>query len=65
MDWVFLAMAHHRLDHATEARAFLEKTRAAVASQSVQDPRRTWHRIELEILLAEATALIGGPPASP
>ncbi len=63
VDWVFLAMAHHRLAHAAEAQAFLEKTRTAVQSASVQDPRRTWHRIELEILLDEATALISPPPA--
>ena len=63
VDWVFLAMAHHRLAHTAEAQAFLEKTRTAIKSASVRDPRRTWHRLELEILLDEATQLISPPPA--
>ena len=50
--------------HAAEARAFLEKTRTAIKSASVRDPRRTWHRLELEVLLDEATQLIT-PPAAP
>ena len=62
VDWLFLAMAHHRLGNAAEARDFLRKSREAVASKNVRDPRRTWHRIELELLLDEAIALIGNPP---
>ena len=63
-DWLFLAMAHHRLGHAPEAREWLMKSRDAVASKSIRDPRRTWHRIEMELLLEEATALIGDTSAA-
>ncbi len=65
VDWVFLAMAHHRLGREAEAREFLKKTRDAMESKAVKDPRRTWHRIALEILLAEAEGLIRGSPPKP
>lgn len=65
VDWLFLAMAHHRLGNASGAGEFLTKSRSAMESKTVRDPRRTWHRIELELLLAEATALIGNGSAAP
>ena len=61
VDWVFLAMAHHQLGHADEAQKFRDKSRAALKTVAVNDPRRTWNRIELEILFAEAEALLSKP----
>ncbi len=62
-DWIFLAMAQFKTGQTAEAREWLKKSGEAVKSKSIRDPRRTWHRIELEILLDEATALISPPPA--
>ena len=64
-DWLFLAMAHNRLGHGPEAREWLTKSRDAVAAKNIRDPRRTWHHLELELLLEEATALIGDSAAAP
>jgi tetratricopeptide (TPR) repeat protein len=75
-DWIFLAMAYHRLGRATEAREWLDKAvrAAAGASESAGDaarpdpPHGCWQDvIHRAILLGEARALIdrrlpGGPP---
>jgi WD40 repeat protein/tetratricopeptide (TPR) repeat protein len=57
-DWLFLAMAHHRLGHAKEASLWLQK-----AVKDIDDPRGTidWdHRLTLQLLRREAEALIQG-----
>jgi eukaryotic-like serine/threonine-protein kinase len=62
-DWLFLAMAHHRLGHAGEARMWLDRAAAAI-----QQPQPDWHwddRLDLETLLREAKALIEPPRAAP
>ena len=33
-----------------------------MTSRSITDPRRTWHRLELELLLEEATTQIRTAP---
>ena len=72
LDWIFLAMAHHRLGHAEEARKWLDKTVASI-DRSAQDPpdgtspdsRIYWKtRLYYRVLRHEAEDLIGqaGPP---
>jgi tetratricopeptide (TPR) repeat protein len=56
VNWVFLAMAHHRLGHPDRAREFLAQSRTAV-----KDPKRANDR-ELRQFLAEAELLIEGLP---
>ena len=57
-DWIFLAMANHQLGNATEAKVWLGKAQTALASENIRDPRRMWSRIELELLMDEATRLL-------
>jgi WD40 repeat protein/tRNA A-37 threonylcarbamoyl transferase component Bud32/tetratricopeptide (TPR) repeat protein len=64
-DWLFLAMAHHRLGHVEQARRWLDK---AAASLSAQERNRTpgqsltgQQRTELRVLQSEAGALVKGP----
>ena len=57
-DWLFLAMANHQLGNATEAKVWLGKAQTALASENIRDPRRMWSRIELELLMDEATRLL-------
>ena len=59
-DWLFLAMANHQLGQQSEAKEWLKRAQEAVNSKRIRDPRRTWHRLELELLLDEASKLIGG-----
>ena len=59
-DWLFLAMANHQLGQQSEAKEWLKRAQEAVKSKRIRDPRRTWHRLELELLLDEASKLIGG-----
>jgi tetratricopeptide (TPR) repeat protein len=65
-DWVFLAMAHHRLQQPEEARKWLDKTRQWVEKQTKDRPKNetapppgvpwtTW--LETQLFLAEAEAL--------
>jgi uncharacterized protein HemY len=62
-DWLFLAMAHHRLGHAAQARKWLDQTARAIAQA---DPKKSapgagsdWaERIEIHLLHREAQALI-------
>ena len=59
-DWVFLAMAHHRLGDATRAKTFL----ARLMKASLDDERDPWQKRERELLGLEARALIESPSAS-
>jgi tetratricopeptide (TPR) repeat protein len=56
-DWLFLAMSHHRLGHAAEARRWLNKA----ARWMEQNPRPDWGtRLELQLLRREAESVIKG-----
>jgi tetratricopeptide (TPR) repeat protein len=61
-DWLFLAMAESKSGRSAEAEAWLKRAEDAMTSRSITDPRRTWHRLELELLLEEATAQIRPTP---
>jgi tetratricopeptide (TPR) repeat protein len=62
-DWLFLAMAESKIPgRSKEAEAWLTRAKDAMTSHSITDPRRTWHRLELELLLEEATAQIRPAP---
>ena len=71
-DWLFLALAHHRLGHAGEARRWLEKAVAWIerATQGQLKDARTptplrWNdRVALEALRREAEAVLGPAPQS-
>lgn len=54
-DFVFLAMAHHRLGHLKEAGQFLDK---AIAARPKDDAKWSWDVVEAQLLVDEATALI-------
>jgi tetratricopeptide (TPR) repeat protein len=54
-DWIFLAMAHHRLGHTGESRQCLEKAREERPKESGGP---WWQVLETELLAAEAEALI-------
>jgi tetratricopeptide (TPR) repeat protein len=57
--WFFLAMTHHRLGHAAEARTWLEKGRKQM-KQKAKDADLPWdRRLALELLRGEAEALLG------
>jgi WD40 repeat protein/tetratricopeptide (TPR) repeat protein len=60
-DWVFLAMAHHRLGQHADARAMLERARRM---RDAQQPRDAWDAAEQDLLLAEALALVGATKGS-
>jgi WD40 repeat protein len=72
-DWVFLAMASHRLGKAEEARGWLQKT----AKELDRPPnplagilrgvaRQSWiNRVEMQLLRAEAEALLRAAPPKP
>jgi tetratricopeptide (TPR) repeat protein len=71
-DWLFLAMAHHRLGHAEVARGYLDRaarwitTADAARGPAASGPRTSWHswneRAEVRALYREAEALLGGGP---
>jgi serine/threonine protein kinase/WD40 repeat protein/tetratricopeptide (TPR) repeat protein len=57
VDWVFLAMAHHRLGHKSEANRWLEKLRA----HKVPDLRTSsdlWNDLEIPLFTREVEALL-------
>jgi WD40 repeat protein/tetratricopeptide (TPR) repeat protein len=57
-DWIFLAMAHHRLGEIGESRKSLAK-----AEQFPLDKQAfSWDRLEIEVLRSEAIRLIAGKP---
>ncbi len=61
-DWVFLAMAHHRLGHRDEARRWLAQFRNR---QPSTDPNQFWEELEVRLLRSEAEALILYDPIFP
>ena len=56
-DWIFLAMVHHRLGHAAEAKASLGRVNLPAP---VPEARLSWDALELELLQHEAEALLAG-----
>jgi hypothetical protein len=54
-DWVFLAMAHHRLGQVEDARTTLKRARQAHAAEKRGG---VWDAAEMDVLLAEAVALV-------
>jgi hypothetical protein len=61
-DWVFLAMAHHRLGHPDEARRWLDRLREHEPSTV---PARFWPELEIRLLRSEAEAVVLYDPAFP
>jgi WD40 repeat protein/tetratricopeptide (TPR) repeat protein len=61
-DWVFLAMAHHRLGHRDQARPYLERLRSRQPSTA---PYQFWDEIEIRLLRSEAEATILYDPIFP
>jgi WD40 repeat protein/tRNA A-37 threonylcarbamoyl transferase component Bud32/tetratricopeptide (TPR) repeat protein len=72
-DWVFLAMAHHRLGHGEMARKWLDRAvgeidrlTAPLPRSALTATRRSWaDRIELQILRRQAEKLIRKQPVAP
>ena len=59
----FLAMAHHRLGHAVEAKKWFQRAVTQTEKQ-VQNESTLWNRrLTLQLLRKEAAALIGQPDA--
>jgi tetratricopeptide (TPR) repeat protein len=72
LDWLFLAMAHHRLGHGEEARTWLEQAVASI-DRADQDPphgastdsRIDWQtHLSYRVLRREAEGLIAGSRAA-
>ena len=61
-DWVFLAMAHHRLGHRDRARRYLERLRSR---QPSTDPNQFWNEVEIRLLKSEAEATVLYDPIFP
>ena len=61
-DWVFLAMAHHRLGHHDEARRWLDRFRNRRPNL---DPTAFWDELEIRLLRAEAEAVVLWDPVFP
>jgi tetratricopeptide (TPR) repeat protein len=65
-DWLFLAMAHHRLGKADEARQWLDKARRWIDAQEATSQEATgsaqpWsQRLELQLFRREAESLLRG-----
>src|SRR5207245_1491470 len=67
-DWLFLAMAHHQLGHAEEAKKWLAKAQQWIDQAAQEKPRGeaillavtpSWaERLELKLIRAEAEALL-------
>src|SRR5262249_24109214 len=55
VDWVFLAMAHHRLGHHDEARRWLDRFRDRSPKL---DPSAFWREFEIRLLRTEAEAVV-------
>jgi hypothetical protein len=51
-DWLFLALAEHRLGHADAAKA------AAAKARAVPQPGPAWERAEVELLATELDAAL-------
>jgi Tfp pilus assembly protein PilF len=61
-DWVFLAMAHHRLGHREQAHRYLESLRSR---QRGGGPDQLWTELEIRLLRSEAEATILYDPIFP
>jgi hypothetical protein len=61
-DWIFLALAHHRLTHDVEAHSWLERVRTYRPSERPQD---FWNELEIHLLRSEAESVILYDPAFP
>jgi tetratricopeptide (TPR) repeat protein len=61
-DWVFLALAHHRLGHRDKALSWLEKLRSPRPSQSRRD---VWTDLDIRLFTDEAEAVIRYDPIFP
>jgi tetratricopeptide (TPR) repeat protein len=61
-DWVFLAMAHHRLGHHDEARHWLDRFRDRRPRLA---PDAFWEELEIQLLRAEAEAVVLWDPIFP
>jgi hypothetical protein len=61
-DWVFLAMAHHRLGHREDAHRYLESLRSR---QSGAELDWFWTKLEIRLLRSEAEATILYDPIFP
>jgi len=61
-DWLFLAMAHHRLGHREEARRWLDRLRDY---QPTGSPDQFTQELELRLVRSEAEALILYDPIFP
>jgi tetratricopeptide (TPR) repeat protein len=61
-DWVFLAMAHHRLGHHDEARRWLDRFRDRRPELA---PNLFWFELEIRLLRAEAEAVVLWDPIFP
>ena len=61
-DWVFLAMAHHRLGHHDEARRWLDRFRDRRPRLA---PSAFWGELEIRLLRAEAEAVVHWDPIFP
>ena len=61
-DWVFLAMAHHRLGHHDEARRWLDRFRDRSPNL---DPAEFWAELEIRLLRTEAEAVVLWDPIFP
>jgi len=61
-DWVFLAMAHHRLGHHDEARRWLDRFRDGSPGLAPED---FWRWLEIRLLRAEAEAAVLWDPSFP
>jgi tetratricopeptide (TPR) repeat protein len=61
-DWVYLAMAHHRLGHHDEARRWLDRFRDASPGLA---PGDFWGELEIRLLRTEAEAVVLYDPIFP
>jgi hypothetical protein len=61
-DWVFLAMAHHRLGHDDAARRWLDRFRDLRPRVA---PNTFWGELEIRLLRAEAEAVVLWDPVFP
>jgi WD40 repeat protein/tetratricopeptide (TPR) repeat protein len=61
-DWVFLALAHHRLGHREQALSWLQKLRRP---NPTQEPGSFWSELEMRLFTSEAEAVILYDPIFP
>jgi serine/threonine protein kinase/Flp pilus assembly protein TadD len=64
LDCFFLAMAHHRLGHADEARRYLDKG-TQLATPADNTPENVLSRKAVQLLRREAETLLKGKPSKP